>query len=744
MAEKLKTVFGADAEKLLEMQAKYEGTSGALSEPSLAPTMYAPVYLDFRARDISEWSGQIQARERFAVLLRTLVHSTTPELESCDFPGNDHSQTPGEDGRTISNRISTWVPLGRAHWEFGTDKKPVSKANQDYRKSTSETPPDVRSETTFVFVTSQTWPGKRKWIRSKEANSDWKAVRAYDASDLEQWLAQSVQGQVWFANEVKFQTNGVLSLETCWGEWANVTEPRLTPHIFDDALEHFKYDGILAKLSTNRIVYITADSNAEALAYIHLLFSRSECPNQQIKDRLVLFKQSGQLPKLLSKNTSIIPVIVSEEVQHEFAKLDEKPSAIIVTPYRNIGDEIDLHLKKSRKYDLQKALETGMGKNRDAADRLCRECGNSRTVLRRRLASLEAVRTPPWSMDEESKDLLIAIALLGRWSLRASADHVLVSLLTSDMATIDIEKRARALASMEDAPLWITDAQIGIVSKSDALFTLADHITEHDIDRFLQIADMVVSEYDPSIELPENQRWMASIHNKTREISNVLRSSICDTLVMLSTFEKNLFQNRFSFSVSRRIADLIKELLTLNTTQALEMHSDFLPRYAKAAPNTFLEVLEVDLETDKPDCLAILRPTDALFGNSPRVGLLRALERLAWDSAYLPRVAKILAQMSTVKIEDNLSNKPSNTLQSLFQSWLPQTTCSVEERIKVLDFLKPMYPMVFWAICLTQLMPGPKFGRYNPALFMKVANFGTRSGLGGVLRQDALEILSIE
>ena len=32
----------------------------------------------------------------------------------------------------------------------------------------------------------------------------------------------------------------------------------------------------------------------------------------------------------------------------------------------------------------------------------------------------------------------------------------------------------------------------------------------------------------------------------------------------------------------------------------------------------------------------------------------------------------------------------------------------------------------------------------DPALFMKVANFGTRSGLGGVLRQDALEILSIE
>ena len=37
-----------------------------------------------------------------------------------------------------------------------------------------------------------------------------------------------------------------------------------------------------------------------------------------------------------------------------------------------------------------------------------------------------------------------------------------------------------------------------------------------------------------------------------------------------------------------------------------------------------------------------------------------------------------------------------------------------------------------------------KINTYTPALFMKVANFGTRSGLGGVLRQDALEILSIE
>jgi hypothetical protein len=46
------------------------------------------------------------------------------------------------------------------------------------------------SELHVVFVTPRSWPGKQKW--AKEALQEWKSVTAYDASDLEQWLEQSI------------------------------------------------------------------------------------------------------------------------------------------------------------------------------------------------------------------------------------------------------------------------------------------------------------------------------------------------------------------------------------------------------------------------------------------------------------------------------------------------------------------------------------------------------------------------
>ena len=39
------------------------------------------------------------------------------------------------------------------------------------------------------------------WVEAKKAKRLWKDVRAYDASDLEQWLEQSLPAQAWFANE---------------------------------------------------------------------------------------------------------------------------------------------------------------------------------------------------------------------------------------------------------------------------------------------------------------------------------------------------------------------------------------------------------------------------------------------------------------------------------------------------------------------------------------------------------------
>src|SRR3546814_10058977 len=73
---------------------------------------------------------------------------------------------------------------------------------------------------TFVFVTPRSWAGKESWVKDRKKEKLWKHVRAYDASDLEQWLEQSIAGQVWFANETGQDAQGAISLDEAWKIWA--------------------------------------------------------------------------------------------------------------------------------------------------------------------------------------------------------------------------------------------------------------------------------------------------------------------------------------------------------------------------------------------------------------------------------------------------------------------------------------------------------------------------------------------
>ena len=68
-----------------------------------------------------------------------------------------------------------------------------------------------RKNLTFVFVTPRNWPGKDAWAKEKAAKKRWKDVKALDASDLEQWLEQSVPAQSWLAEKIGNRPDDILS-----------------------------------------------------------------------------------------------------------------------------------------------------------------------------------------------------------------------------------------------------------------------------------------------------------------------------------------------------------------------------------------------------------------------------------------------------------------------------------------------------------------------------------------------------
>lgn len=702
MAARLERAFGISAKTILDLQTAYDAHAGKSADGAQKARAYVAPFLNVQANDLVNWfSLTILARTKLSVLLRTLVHSTGHDLQKVDFPGNDDAERPGWDGFIEANSGTPWIPSGISGWEFGVTGNIKDKADSDFAKSVRATKGTDRTNITFVFVTPRRWPGKAVWIAAMKAKKLWKDVRAYDASDLEQWMEQSHSAQAWFANQTNRPSGGVRTLERCWDDWANVSDPVLHPSLFATANKVWasQIKSFLAKGGSDPLV-ITADSVEEALAFLSQVLATPEL--EQNRDRLLVFDQPGVLPKLAQGTTDFIAVAHTREVEREFGPYTSSLRTIVVYPRNAISAEPDIVLEPLGYEAFTKAVEA-MGKTRDEIMGLINASGRSLTVLRRQLSNIPAIRTPVWASDHETSSGLIPLVLVGAWDAQNEADRTALSLLAGDVSFEVLEKRILELLLLNDSPVWSIGGYRGVISKIDSLFAIASAITKADLDRFLDVARIVLGEDDPALDLPEEDRWAAAIHGKRREFSGAVREGISETLVLLAVHGKNLFGKRLGFDGELEAAKIVRDLLEPIRVRKLEANDRDLPLYAEAAPGEFLDIIERDLRTEKPEIMGLLRPVDTgFFGSCPRTGLLWALEGLAWNPSTFPRVVKILGQLSEVDINDNWANKPIESLCSIFRAWMPQTAADHETRLRGIRMLLEKHPAIGWKVCLQQ------------------------------------------
>ncbi len=713
MAVRLEKAFGANRKRLLDIQAAYDLQVRRDSEKGVAVRAFVPSFLTIRAWQIEGWAdSHLEARTHLPVMVRKLVHSTGSDLRQVDFPGYDNAQRKGSDGFVEAGAATPWVPDGRSYWELGTNRKPLVKANQDYAARLASVDPGERAKSSFVFVTPRNWPGKTDWKNRKNEAGDWKAVWAFDASDLEQWLEQSVPAQIWFAEQLAIPMSGYETLERAWRHWANASEPHLTPDIFTPSISAYRgtLKAWLDKPSA-RPFFVAADSRDEALAFLACLFDDEVL--RPFKDMAAVFTSPSMLRTLIASSVPFIPIVISEDAERELVDTHRRLHCIILRPRNAVDTEADIALDLLGYDAFEKAL-TAMGLEKSDIERLARESGCSPTILRRRLSKNAAIARPAWVSDDDKAHALVPIAMVGAWQADQKADREIVAHV-ADRKYEEIENDIARLLGFDDSPVWSVGHYRGVASKIDALFAIAGMVTPADLDRFFKAAENVLSEANPTLDLPEKDRWAAALYGKKRDYSEALRESVCETLVILSVHGDGLFRSRFGIDVESRVSALIGSLLTPLTLEKLLSNDRNLPRYAEAAPNELLQIIEEDLRRTDPVVFGLLKPVDrsAFMASPSRTGLLWALECLAWKPQYLPRVSAILAQLSRLIINDNWANKPDASLQAIFRSWMPQTAASVEQRIKALEMLLKRYPDIGWEICIKQIKPGLQIGHYS-------------------------------
>ncbi|ANU15692.1 hypothetical protein BBI11_00670 [Planococcus maritimus] len=688
--------------------------SSQINEEALAQQYaHSPHFLTIKARQIEQWANsQIESRSLLPVLLRKLVHSTGGNLSHVNFPGYDNGQRKGSDGFVKAGVATPWIPEGESYWEFGTDQKINSKAEADYNARLTTVDPTVRANSTFVFVTPRNWPGNKTWETQKNEESDWKAVRVFDASDLEQWLEQSIPAQVWFAEQLDLPISGYETLEMVWDRWSNASDPPLTTAIFTSSIvasrDLFKE---WINNSPSRPFVVAADSKGEALAFLSCLFEEEEF--QHLKDVATIFRSPEALRTLVKSTVPFIPIIHSEDTEREILNAHLRLHCIIIRPRNAVDVEADVRLDILNYPSFKNAL-ISMGVEEEEVPRLARESGQSPTILRRRLSKNAAIRKPIWAGEDKAAKNLIPMALIGAWQSEKEADREVISKVANcNYEEIEIEL-ARFLR-FDDSPVWSVGRFRGVVSKIDVLFAVERLVTAKDLEQFFSAAEYVLSESDPALELPEKDRWAAALYDKTRNHSDALRKGICETLVILAVYGSDLFYSRLGVEVESRVAILVRKLLTPLTLEKLISHERDLPLFAEAAPSEFLKIIRNDLRYENPIVLNLLKPVDnSLFGRTPsRTGLLWGLEYLAWKPQNLLQVSLILARLSQSKIDDNWVNTPETSLKAIFRSWMPQTGATLEQRCKVLEKLTERYPDISWDIAIDQIKPGSEIGHYS-------------------------------
>lgn len=708
MATKLAQEFGLDGEALIRDQGRVDAAtlrqaSDATVEVSVnaAWQQNAADYHDITSTDIARWAETARARAVLPVLVRRLVYGVAPDARTVDFPGHDAGQRPGWDGRVDAPRSSPWVPEGVSGWELSVSGDLQGKPSADMAERRKLTAAE-RKSTVFVFVTARNWPGKDAWATKQRETGDWRDVRAFDATDLAQWLDQSAPTQAWFAHELNRSIDGVRSIDEVARAWTDATKPPLSSKLFDPAIEAHRtrlHDWLATP--NERPFVVVADSVDEATAFLSEALKEADGSVGAAASVACVLSSAEALRRLAAAAPHSVLITENPDTERAAAGLFRTHRIIIARARTTVEQDPDIALEPVADDAFDAALEA-MDIERDDWPRWRAEAGNSPTILRRRLALSPELRRPAWAQRTELLRKLVPIFFAGAWKRDVAGDVGCIELM-ANKAIAEVERDVAELAALADAPVWALGNYRGLVSRKDALFAIADAITPEDLDEFLKLGELVFSLDDPQFDLPADERWRASILGKRPEVSGALRQAVGELLVLLALYGDQLIGARLG-SIAPRIDMLVSRVLKGANARAWLSRQGDLQLLAEAAPDAFLSAVEADLKSADPQLLAMLRPVgSAPFDGPDRTGLLWALEIVAWHRDNFVRVFDVLARLSEVRIDDNWSNKPENSLYSLVRFWWPQTAAPIGDRLRKVETFAQTRSPTAWRLLMRQL-----------------------------------------
>jgi hypothetical protein len=654
---------------------------------------------------LKNWAERLEARSTLPKLIRRLVYATCGEIERIEFPSEEATQLGGWDGILKVKAGNEFIPDGRSAWEFGVNSAVKGKADKDYEKRKSDPLGLDPAETTFVFVTLRRWGGKGKWVKARKAEGFWRDVCAYDADDLAAWLERAPGVHLWLSILVGKYPEGARDISTFLDEWSDLTEPRMSADLLLSGRQE-EAEHVLSWLHAGpSALALVADSRDEAIAFYTAALERlPRGEREQSIARSIVAEDIASWRHLAASGRPLV-LIPSFDEMEVVAKASRQGHHVLIPLGRDEpgGSSTAVTLPRLKREGAKQAL-VAMGLPEDKADDLATLARRSLMALRRKLAVNPEVQNPAWSRPGEARKLLPAM-LVGAWNDTLAGDREVIARLARRPYEEYNDTLSQA-ANLPDPPLRRVGDVWLLASKEDAWALLGKYLTREDLENFEGVVLDVLSQPDPSYDLPADDRYKASVLGKTLPYSGLLREGFAETLALMGARSDSLTFADATTGQGRADRIVWRLLDKANTDWRVWASVAYqLPLLAEAAPSVLLDAVGRGLSGEFPVLLNLFSEgKNSLSGSSPHTGLLWALERVAWHQEYLGQAASLLAKLTRLDPGGRLGNRPGKSLREIFLCWHPQTSAGLDKRLSVLNTIRTHEPRVAWGL-LTALLP---------------------------------------
>ena len=654
------------------------------------------------ATNLQQWADTLPARTNFSGLVADLIRASASEISSIRFPSGDKGQVRGFDGFLEAAGVPPYVPDGHSIWEFGVADGAIGKANDDYAKRTSEVDEAIRKQTTFVFVSPRTWDNPRKkiadWVKEKRDLGAWKSVEYFDGAVVEDWLAENPAVASRYAKyELKLMPQaGARSTDEFWEEYIN----RFSPALVEDVLlagRGAQAAGLLQKLNDgiNKLAF-AADSPDEVIAFTIAAIRRAEPDVRLFLEARTLVIDTEDAARLLARRKGLV-FLPRAQARGQAGLLAQYGPTVVSAGADEKRSAHEL-LTRPDSTTLGKAF-VAMGFSDQQGYEMARRCGRSLAVLARQMPGGTAER-PEWM---DSAELLLPALLAGAWKSSAPADQSILSSLAACDKYEAVEAPLRKLAKLKDPPVDHVGDVWAMRASVDAFVHLGHLIGTEHLRRFSEAATVVFSRIAPAPKADEVYR----LPSEREDVhSSWLREGLMNTLLHMAVLHEQAEFTVQGETPQEYVNGIVRNLPGLSSDyRLLASLQDNLALLAEAAPLPFLEALERLLEGDAAAIKPIFDEHKGfLTSQSFHLGVLWALETLAWEPDLLLRSSICLARLAEIDPGGQLSNRPLNSLRSIFLTWSPNTHARAKERFGVLAHVVNAVPSIAWAL-LAKLLP---------------------------------------